>query len=208
MKAYVKGNMLRPTETMTEEQKKHAGDDALREQVFSRMVAEHARLLYKVAQSVLRNTEDAEDAVQDALLKLFRGESWREMRGNGGIRDERAFLARVVWRAVLDRRQARREGTVEGWAELRVVDARPSPEAVAGEMDERELLRELMEDLPEGLRVPLVLSAMEELTSREVGVVMGLPEGTVRTRLMRARGMLRTKFEARLAVGSSARGRA
>jgi RNA polymerase sigma-70 factor (ECF subfamily) len=91
---------------------------------------------------------------------------------------------------------------------MRVVDARPNPEAAAGEMDERELLRELMEDLPEELRVPLVLSAMEELTSREVGVVMGLPEGTVRTRLMRARGMLRTKFEARLAVGSSARWRA
>ncbi len=173
--------------------------DVLREAVFARIVAEHAGLLYKVARSVLRHAEDSEDAVQDALLKLFRGESWREMQAEGGIRDERAFLARVVWRAALDRRQARREGTVEDGAELRVVDARPSPEVVAGEMDERELLRELMEELPEELREPLVLSAMEELTSREVGMVMGLPEGTVRTRLMRARGMLRARFEARFA---------
>ncbi len=200
--------MPRPTETMTEEQKRCAGDDALRERVFARIVADHAGLLYKVARSVLRHAEDAEDAVQDALLKLFRGESWKEMQAEGRIRDERAFLARVVWRAALDRRQARREGLLEDGAELRVADVRPSPEMAAGEMDERELLRELIEDLPEELRVPLVLSAMEELTSREVGEVMGLPEGTVRTRLMRARGMLRARFEARLAVGTGMKGRA
>ena len=185
---------------MTDEAKRREVDEALREEVFARIVAEHAGLLYKVARSVLRHAEDAEDAVQDALLKLFRSESWKEMQPGGGIRDERAFLARVVWRAALDRRPSRREGTAEDGAELRVMDARPSPEMVAGEIDERELLRELMEGLPEELREPLVLSAMEELTSREVGVVMGLPEGTVRTRLMRARSVLRAKFEARRRV--------
>ena len=61
-----------------------------REVEFARIVHEHARFLYRVAHSVLRHAEDAEDAVQDALLKLYRGESWREMR------EERAFLARVV----------------------------------------------------------------------------------------------------------------
>jgi RNA polymerase sigma-70 factor, ECF subfamily len=162
-----------------------------REEFFARIVRDHARLLYRVAQSVLRHPEDAEDAVQEALLKLYRGEGWR------GMEDERAFLARVVWRAALDRMRARRSGVEDEGAELRVVDRRPTPESSAADMDERELLRELMEELPEELREPLVLSAMEELTSREVGVVMGLPEGTVRTRLMRARAELRTRFEMR-----------
>src|ERR1700683_1205245 len=70
----------------------------------ARIVHEHARFLYRVAHSVLRHTEDAEDAVQDALLKLYRGEGWREMR------EERAFLARVVWRAAIGRKE-RRVGT-------------------------------------------------------------------------------------------------
>jgi RNA polymerase sigma-70 factor (ECF subfamily) len=62
--------------------------------------------------------------------------------------------------------------------------------------DERALLRRLIEALPEELRQPLVLSAIEEMTSREVAVTMGIPEGTVRTRVMRARAELKRRFEA------------
>ena len=61
---------------------------------------------------------------------------------------------------------------------------------------ERELLRRLIEALPEELRQPLVLSAIEEMTSREVAIAMGIPEGTVRTRVMRARAELKRRFEA------------
>jgi RNA polymerase sigma-70 factor, ECF subfamily len=157
-----------------------------REEVFARIVAEHARFLYRVAYSLLRHPQDAEDAVQDALLKLYRGEAWRAME------DERAFLARVVWRAALDRMKARVVSVDVD--EFVVRDGRGSPEDVAGESDERALLRELMEELPAELREPLMLSAMEELSSREVGLVMGIPEGTVRTRLMRARTELKERF--------------
>jgi RNA polymerase sigma-70 factor (ECF subfamily) len=161
-----------------------------REGVFARIVEEHARFLYRVAYSLLRHPQDAEDAVQDALLKLYRGESWR------GMQDERAFLARVVWRAALDRRASRKVGVEEDGAELRVLDQRPTPERAAAEGDERALLQELIDGLAEELRQPLLLSAMEEMSSREIGEVMGLPEGTVRTRLMRARSELKSKFEA------------
>jgi RNA polymerase sigma-70 factor (ECF subfamily) len=57
-------------------------------------------------------------------------------------------------------------------------------------------LRRLIDGLPEELRQPLVLSAVEEMTSREVGVAMGIPEGTVRTRVMRARAELKRRFAA------------
>jgi RNA polymerase sigma-70 factor (ECF subfamily) len=165
-------------------------DERGREGVFARIVEEHARFLYRVAYSLLRHPQDAEDAVQDALLKLYRGESWQAMQ------DERAFLARVVWRAALDRRASRKVGVEEDGAELRVLDARPTPERAAAEGDERALLQELIDGLAEELRQPLLLSAMEEMSSREIGEVMGLPEGTVRTRLMRARSELKQKFEA------------
>jgi RNA polymerase sigma-70 factor, ECF subfamily len=166
-----------------------------RERVFARIVEEHARFLYRVAHSLLRHPQDAEDAVQDALLKLYRGEAWRQMQ------DERAFLARVVWRAALDRRKARVVGVEDG-AELRVLDARATPERVAAETDERALLHELIEALPVELREPLLLSAIEEMSSREVGLVMGIPEGTVRTRLMRARAELKAAFEMKQELAS------
>jgi len=166
-----------------------------REIFFVRVAEEHAHFLYRVAYSLLRHAQDAEDAVQDALLKLYRGESWR------GMQDERAFLARVVWRTALDRRAARPQSAEDEAAELGIRDARPSPELAAAAGDERALLQELIEALPEELKQPLLLSAMEEMSSREIGEVMGLPEGTVRTRLMRARSVLRTKFEAMNAAG-------
>ena len=62
--------------------------------------------------------------------------------------------------------------------------------------DDRALLHRLIDALPEELRQPLVLSAIEEMTSREVAEAMGIPEGTVRTRVMRARAELKRRFEA------------
>jgi RNA polymerase sigma-70 factor (ECF subfamily) len=167
-----------------------------RDAAFARIVGEHARFLYRVANSLLRHPQDAEDAVQDALLKLYRGESWR------GMQDERAFLARVVWRTALDRRGARFVGFEKDGAELRIVDGRATPDRAAAENDERALLHELIDGLAEDLRQPLLLSSMDELSSREIGEVMGLPEGTVRTRLMRAREQLKLAFEQRRALAA------
>ena len=184
--------MLRQPEQVSED------NESVRERVFARIVGEHARFLYRVAYSVLRHAQDSEDAVQDALLKLYRSESWRTML------DERAFLARVVWRAALDRRARRTEPPEDEDAALRMADERPGPELTVERADECVLLHELIDTLSEMLRQPLLLSAMEEMSSREIGEVMGLPEGTVRTRLMRARGELKAKFEARNAGRDSA----
>jgi RNA polymerase sigma-70 factor, ECF subfamily len=163
---------------------------------FSRLAAEHARFLYRIAWSVLRHAEDAEDCVQEAFLKLYRGESWRQMT------NERAFLASVVWRLAIDRRSARRPAAEE---RVELADSRPSPESAAADDDERELLRELMAELPEELRDTLRLSALEELNSREIGELMGVPEGTVRTRLMRARTELQERWAARRGEAISSR---
>ncbi len=180
----MKGHGLGPSKTVSQQ----SAPIAEREAFFTRIVGEHARFLYRVAASLLRHPQDAEDAVQEALLKLYRGESWR------GIADERAFLARVVWRAALDRKAARVTPTEDG-AEFRLVDTHDTPERVAETRDERGLLQAWIEELCPELREPLVLSALEGMNSREIGAVMDLPEGTVRTRLMRARAELRARWE-------------
>lgn len=160
---------------------------AERDAAFELLVERQSRLMFRVACSVLRNAHDAEDAVQEAFLKLYRGDAWLRME------DEKGFLARTVWRVALDRMPRREETDV---TELELVAGGDSPEMRALDGDERGQLRRLMEGLPEELRQVLLLSAVEEMTSREVGVVMGIPEGTVRTRLMRARAELKKRFEA------------
>lgn len=165
-------------------------DDLLqREQEFSGIVERQARFMFRVAYGLLRNVQDAEDAVQETFLKLYRGEAWRQME------DEKAFLARTVWRVALDR-LPKAADRMDDVAEMELAARGASPESYTAEDDERILLRRLIDGLPEELRQPLVLSAMEEMTSREVAVVMGIPEGTVRTRVMRAREQLKKKFAA------------
>ena len=159
---------------------------------FAEMAERQARFMFRVAHGLLRNVQDAEDAVQEALLKLYRGDGWRAME------DEKAFLARTVWRVGLDLIAQRPKGmdSLADDAGREFAAGGESAEQSLVGHGERELLRRLIEGLPEELRQPLVLSAVEEMTSREVGVAMGIPEGTVRTRVMRARAELKRRFAA------------
>ena len=162
---------------------------AVRDDEFAGLVERQARFMFRVAYSLLRNVQDAEDAVQEAFLKLYRGEAWRKME------DERAFLARTVWRVALDRAPKAMDRMVDV-AEMEIADGGESPEDWAAGGDERALLRQMIAGLPEELRQALLLSSVEEMTSGEVAVVMGIPEGSVRTRVMRAKAELRKRYEA------------
>ena len=163
-----------------------------RDRRFAEMAERQARFMFRVAHGLLRSVQDAEDAVQEALLKLYRSDGWLRME------DEKAFLARTVWRVGLDVVARRPRGTepLEDEAGREFAAGGESAEESLVGRGERELLRRLIEALPEELRQPLVLSAIEEMTSREVAMAMGIPEGTVRTRVMRARGELKRRFEA------------
>ena len=162
---------------------------AVRDDEFAGLVERQARFMFRVAYSLLRNVPDAEDAVQEAFLKLYRGEAWRKME------DERAFLARTVWRVSLDRAPKATDRMVDV-ADIEIADGGENPEDWATGGDERALLRQMIARLPEELRKALLLSSVEEMTSGEVAVVMGIPEGTVRTRVMRAKAELRKRYEA------------
>ena len=162
-----------------------------RDAAFAALVDRHARFLYRVAFGLLRHAEDAEDAVQETLLKLYRNDAWRAMD------DERAFLARAVWRAGLDRLStagAKAMKNAEDVSAMGIASAGESPEETALGASARAVMKALISGLPEVLRQPLVLSAVEGMRSHEVAVVLGIPEGTVRTRVMRAKAELRKRF--------------
>jgi RNA polymerase sigma-70 factor (ECF subfamily) len=158
-------------------------------------VREQARLVYKVAYSVLRNHHDAEDVAQETFLRFLRQRKrWVE------IRDRRAWLATVAWRVALDRKRMPAEVTLEDAAEvvskLRA-DGAPVDE-IAASRQMMSLLERLVGSLPRDLREVLILSTTEELTSAEISQVLEIPEGSVRTRCLRGREILRQKLAALL----------
>ena len=162
---------------------------------FEAAVRAHARHVYKVAYSVLRNHHDAEDAAQETFLRFLKHRKrWAE------IRDPRAWLARTAWRVALDRRRRDPEVALDDAAE-KVMQLRvqgKNAEEVAAQSEMRALLGHLIAALPRELRDVLTLSTVEEMTSVEISVVLEIPEGSVRTRLMRARELLREKLAALL----------
>ncbi|MBZ5544136.1 MAG: sigma-70 family RNA polymerase sigma factor [Acidobacteriia bacterium] len=124
----------------------------------------------------------------------------RTRRKRAEIRDRRAWLARTAWRVALDRRKGNPEVGLEDAAEavLRLRAQGAAPDEIAAQEQMQALLARLIASLPEDLRGVLMLSAAEDLTTAEISEALGIPEGSVRTRLMRARELLRGKLSALL----------
>ena len=121
-------------------------DDGERDRRFAEMAERNARFMFRVAHGLLRSVQDAEDAVQEALLKLYRSDGWLRME------DEKAFLARTVWRVGLDV-VARRPEWLRDWRMRRggeFAAAGESAEQSLVGQDERALLRRLIESAAGG----------------------------------------------------------
>ena len=157
------------------------------EESFAALVRRQSLFVFRVAYSILRNAQDAEDVVQETFLKLYRLRAWKSME------DERAFLSRMAWRIALDQVRRNRKNAA---AKPEISSAAQDAEQMLIETDRNAVVWRLIDALPDELRQPLALSTVEELSSLEIGKVMGIPEGTVRTRLMRAREILKQKLSA------------
>jgi RNA polymerase sigma-70 factor (ECF subfamily) len=162
-------------------------DREARQARFAELVTRQSRFVFQVAYAVVRNAGDSEDVVQETFLKIYRAGAWDR------IEDERAFLARTAWRIAVDiRTRARRETYTGESADHR------DPEKSAITEDRSAMVHRMIDALPEELRQPLALATVDEMSSGEIAKILGIPEGTVRTRLMRARQMLKQKLERQL----------
>lgn len=158
-------------------------------------VRDHARLVYRVAYSILRNHQDAEDAVQETFVRALR-----HAKNLGEIQDVQAWLARIAWRIAVNRRpktfQVALGDLEQASQELPSSEIR-ADEVVLGTQLSL-LLEPMIAALPAKLRDPLVLSTIEELSPRDIARVLGIGEAAVRSRLFRARQILREKLALRL----------
>ncbi len=160
------------------------------EDVLETAVREHARLVYRIAYSVLRNPADAEDATQETFLRVLR--YGKKM---AGIDDQKAWLARIAWRVAIDRRKSMAKasaGTEEAGDTL--VAPGHGADRVLLEQERSAMLERLISALPAPLRDALVLSTLEEIAPREVAVMLGISEAAVRSRSFRAREILRDRL--------------
>jgi RNA polymerase sigma-70 factor (ECF subfamily) len=153
------------------------------------VVRQHARFVYQVAYAVLRNPQDAEDAAQETFIRV-----WKHAKELSGVLNQRAWLARIAWRVAVDRRRKHPLGaTDEDLPEL-PANGTGAEESVI-RRQQVALLERMIATLPNELRETLALSTVEEMTSVEIGEVLGIPESTVRVRMLRARQMLREKLQ-------------
>jgi RNA polymerase sigma-70 factor, ECF subfamily len=167
--------------------------------VIEGLVVQHALLVFRIAYSILRNHHDAEDAVQECFLKVVKAQKRLPQ-----VRNPKTWLARIAWTAALDRRAGRRSFSCAdpvGEEVLAQIPGRTvAPDEHLAGKQMRQLLERLVAGLPEDLRQTLQLSTVQELNSAEIAEVIDIPESSVRTRLLRARRLLKEKLSAVLEV--------
>lgn len=166
-----------------------------KEDALEAAVHEHARLVYRIAYSVLRNHHDAEDATQETFVRVLRYRRKLE-----GVQDPKTWLARVAWHVAIERGKRRPEISLsetevsKAVGELRSQLASAEEKTLGREM--AGLLESLIAALPQPLRDALTLSTLEELGPGEIAEVLGTSESSVRSRLFRARQILKQKLAA------------
>lgn len=157
-----------------------------READFAARIRENQCLVFQIAYSVLADAADAEEVAQDSFLRAYQR--------IGDLRDRdkfRAWVSRIAFRSALNRRRARGRWLARdtAWYGAQPAAAR---DAARSEADRMFLARTRAEidRLPAKLRAVLLLSAVEGMEAGEVAGILGIPVGTVRSRLHLARKRL------------------
>ena len=162
------------------------------------LVQAHSRLVYRIAFAVLHRHQDAEDAAQETFMRVLRYSSKL-----AAVENPKTWLASIAWRVAVDySRRHRRAVEVPLDTPDQAVPELASGEAPADEelqgIQVGSLLEKLIAGLPEKLRAPLLLSAIEEMSPLEIAATLGINEAAVRSRVFRARQILREKLGKRL----------
>lgn len=181
--------LIQPVRTLGREAARELPQAQVRELELS--LTECASLAYRVAQGVLRNRADAEDVAQEALLRAYQ--KFHRLRD---VTRFRAWLVRMTFRLALDRWRSarRRERRETEWARPDLRPPTPTTEEVAAANAFQARLEKALDELPERFRLVLLLAAIEGYTLAEVAEMLGVPVGTVKSRLFFARKALVEKL--------------
>jgi RNA polymerase sigma-70 factor (ECF subfamily) len=163
----------------------HAVAEADLGRAFAAAVTESAALAVRVAYSVLRHQQDAEDVAQEAFVRAHL--RFRQLRDREKFR---AWLVRITWRLAIDRQRANRRRAAREGEHARQQPRQVGPDDGAAR-DRAAALWRAVDALPDRLRLVIVLANMEGHDINEVGRLLGVPAGTVKSRLFEARARLK-----------------
>ena len=155
---------------------------------FARLVGRHQAMVFSMALAHLRNRAIAEEVAQEVFLELFR--RLETLESDGHVTN---WLRRVTAHRLID--QAR-EWKRKPQAPLDSV-AEPAAPPVGGDLLLDDILQQLVAALPEHSRMIVILRFQEDLELAEIGEILDLPVGTVKSRLQRALALLRDKLARR-----------
>ena len=169
-----------------------AGDQHAWEQI----VRLHWRKVFNLAYKFVGKHDEAEDLTQDIFLKIFKALATFDRRANfqTWIVSISRNLCIDHYRSVRKERQTIAREVDTG--DLQPASADRGPYQAAEHQDLRELLRQALQALPATLRTAVILRDLQELSYQEIADQLGLPEGTVKSRINRARNLLREKLAA------------
>ena len=167
---------------------------------FEREAVQHLGALLAVATRMTRNSAEAEDLVQDTLVKAMRARGQFEAGTN-----MRAWLLRILTNTFINRyrrgglEKAVLEGPdadplADGWISASTMSSMRDPESAALRPMLEAEIRRALDELPEEFRLAVVLADVEELSYREIADIMGCPIGTVMSRLHRGRRLLKARL--------------
>ena len=155
-------------------------------QEFETRIAETGTLAFRVAFSVLRNSEDAEDVAQEAFAKAYR--RFRQLRDRDRFR---GWLVRLTWRMAISRARSERRRIARETSAEPPCSGEHSPIQNVIQRERAERLWLAIDALPEKLRIVIVLAVVEEHDVQQIAKLLRLPEGTVKSRLFLARQRLK-----------------
>jgi RNA polymerase sigma factor (sigma-70 family) len=159
-----------------------------RNQAFDLLMRRHSPMVVRYLTRVLGNVEDAHDAAQETFVALHRNLHRFD--------PSRSFVAWLFHMARNKGRDALRKRTAMRWlggedSMEQYASKAPAPDIEVSDRQSLEQVEDAIRDLPEGLKTPLLLSAIEGLSHMEIGTVMGLTPKAVEVRIYRARSRLR-----------------
>jgi RNA polymerase sigma-70 factor (ECF subfamily) len=164
------------------------------EESFDTVIVPHLDAGYRLARWLMRDQQDAEDVVQEASLRAFR--YFRTFVGGDG----RAWFLRIVRNTCYGWRRHGCQPAIDSFDEEQHSSTRPQsdPETLLLQSDGATLIGRALSSLPDHFHQLLVLRELEGLSYRELSEVVGIPMGTVMSRLSRARVALRRALDTEL----------
>ncbi len=161
-------------------------------EAFAQLTQRYLERILAIAQRILNNSADADEVTQETFLRFWECAHAWDVVGKASIR---TWLTRVVTNLCIDRIRRRRWRPAPLEEAMEIHDRQPDAFEITGDNKRRQMVQDLLAQLPVNQRIAVVLSYFEEMRGSEIAAAMHLSDGAVESLLVRARKSLRKRLD-------------